>query len=183
MFGVADHPPEYAARGGAPGIAFAPLHGALPEWLEQGIGDVDADAVLVTPHWGPNMTLSPAPYIRRAARALLAAGATLVAGHSAHVVHGAGRRVVYDLGDFLDDYRVDLALRNDLGLLFLVTLGEAGPTRIEAVPLELGYCRTGLATGSEAAWIEERFRRACAELGTETSTSAGRLVVEHQPAG
>ena len=46
-----------------------------------------------------------------------AAGATLVAGHSAHVFHGVADRVIYDLGDFIDDYATDPALRNDLGLL------------------------------------------------------------------
>ena len=61
-------------------------------------------------------------------------GATLVAGHSAHVPHGVAGRVLYDLGDFLDDYRVDPRLRNDLGLLFLVTLDGRGPVRLEALP-------------------------------------------------
>jgi hypothetical protein len=43
----------------------------------------------------------------------------LIAGPSAPVFHGATRRVLYDLGGFVDDYRVDPRLRNDLGLLFL----------------------------------------------------------------
>jgi len=46
-----------------------------------------------------------------------AAGATLVAGHSAHVFHGIADRVLYDLGDFVDDSAADPYLRNDLGLL------------------------------------------------------------------
>ena len=52
----------------------------------------EADVVLVTPHWGPNMTVRPRRTSAAAARALLSAGATLVAGHSAHVVHGAAAR-------------------------------------------------------------------------------------------
>jgi hypothetical protein len=36
---------------------------------------------------------------------LLEGGATLFAGRSAHVFHGLDRRVLYDLGDFLDDRR------------------------------------------------------------------------------
>jgi poly-gamma-glutamate synthesis protein (capsule biosynthesis protein) len=123
------------------------------------------------------MTVHPAPYIRRAARELLHAGATLVAGHSAHVVHGAERRVVYDLGDFLDDYRVDRRLRNDLGLLFLLDLDAHGPRRLEAVPLKLDYCHTRLARGEDASWIRHRFIDACAELGTQATEAEERVIV------
>ena len=175
--GVADHPPEYAARTGSPGIAFAPLSRSLPGWLESGIRGVDADAVLVTPHWGPNMVPGPIRRVRETAAALLDAGAALVAGHSAHVFHGVEGSVLYDLGGFVDDYAVDRTLRNDLGLLFLVSLEESGPTRIEAVPLKLEYCHTRLASGADAAEIGVRFRRACAALGTEVAESHGRLIV------
>jgi hypothetical protein len=103
---------------------------------------------------------------------------SLVAGHSAHVFHGIGDRVLFDLGDFVDDYAVDARLRNDLGLLFLVTLDGREPERIEAVPLKLEYCHTRLATPDEAAWIAHRFRSACAALGTEVAEEEGRLVVD-----
>jgi poly-gamma-glutamate synthesis protein (capsule biosynthesis protein) len=172
-----DHPSEFAAGAEAPGVAFAELDDGLPAWLEDGIRGLEADVSLVTPHWGPNMVAEPAARLRRAAAALVEAGATLVAGHSAHVFHGVAGRVLYDLGDFLDDYAVDRRLRNDLGLLFLVTLERGGPTQIEAVPLALDYCRTRLATPDESAWIESRFGAACARLGTEVGVENGRLVV------
>ena len=108
------------------------------------------------------MTRTPLPYVRRAADSLVQAGATLVVGHSAHVPHGVGGRVLYDLGDFLDDYRVDRRLRNDLGLLFVVDLDRAGPIRLEAIPLKLDFCRTRLARrdgrGLEAAALPRRLR-------------------------
>ncbi len=177
VIGMSDHPQQFAAGSGRPGVAFADLSGGLPAWLEQAVRAADAGVVLVTPHWGPNMTSAPLPYVRRAAGELVDAGATLVAGHSAHVFHGVAGRVLYDLGDFLDDYAVDPALRNDLGLLFLVTLDQRGPSAIEAVPLALDYCHTRLADGDDAAWVRRRFRRACAELGTEAVEHAGRLLV------
>jgi poly-gamma-glutamate synthesis protein (capsule biosynthesis protein) len=123
------------------------------------------------------MTSAPVGHVRRAAAALLQAGATLVAGHSAHVPHGVAGPVLYDLGDFLDDYRVDPKLRNDLGLLFLVTLDGRGPLRLEALPLKLEFCHTRLATGSDADWMRRRFRSACAALGTTAREEAGRLTV------
>jgi poly-gamma-glutamate capsule biosynthesis protein CapA/YwtB (metallophosphatase superfamily) len=183
VVGVADHPPEYAAGAGSPGIAFAPLSGSLPDWLAAAVAAAEADAVLVSPHWGPNMTSGPIRPVRQAADALLEAGATLVAGHSAHVFHGVAGRILYDLGDFLDDYATDATLRNDLGLLFLVSLGRDGPTRIEAVPLKLEYCHTRLAEGADAAWISDRFRRACAALGAEAVKADGRLVARSLDGG
>jgi poly-gamma-glutamate synthesis protein (capsule biosynthesis protein) len=182
VVGVTDHPAAYAAGPATPGVALAPLEDGGPDWLTETINRAasETDAVLVTPHWGPNMAAEPRAGIRAAAGGLLAAGATLVAGHSAHVFHGVEGPVLYDLGDFLDDYAVDPLLRNDLGLLFLVTLDEGGPARLEAVPLELEYCRTRLARGDDARWIAERFRAACARLGTRVSEEDGRLVVTRQ---
>jgi poly-gamma-glutamate capsule biosynthesis protein CapA/YwtB (metallophosphatase superfamily) len=178
LVGLTDHPVAYAAAEGRPGVAYAELDGGPPAWVEEAIRGAGADAVVVTPHWGPNMNPRPLPHVRRAAAALREAGATLVAGHSAHVFQGVEDAVLYDLGDFLDDYRVDPVLRNDLGLVFLVTLDAARPTRLEAVPIALNYCHTRLAGGADARWIAQRFRAACAELGTDVVEEAGRLVVE-----
>ena len=76
------------------------------------------------------------------------------------------------------NYAVDPRLRNDLGLLFLVDLDRWGPTRVEAVPLKLEFCRTRLATDEDVVWIRERFRAACRSLGTEASVDGDRLVVD-----
>jgi poly-gamma-glutamate capsule biosynthesis protein CapA/YwtB (metallophosphatase superfamily) len=179
VVGVSDHPADFAAGPGRPGVAFADLGRQVPDWLLEDIreADAEADATLVTPHWGPNMTSAPVRHVRRAASELVEAGATLVAGHSAHVPHGVAGRVLYDLGDFLDDYRVDPRLRNDLGLLFLVTLDERGPVRLDALPLKLEFSHTRLAAGEDAAWMRRRFRAACADLGTELEEAAGRLLI------
>ena len=168
----ADHPEDYAAARGRPGIA---LDGP---WVAETVRELAATGpVLVTPHWGPNMTGQPVERVRRRAPSLLEAGATLVAGHSAHVVHGVEGRVLWDLGDFLDDYAVHPRLRNDLGLLWLVELDADGPTRIEAVPLALDFCFTRLAEGDEAAWIRQRLVGACAAMGTDVAVESGRLVI------
>jgi poly-gamma-glutamate synthesis protein (capsule biosynthesis protein) len=177
VIGVTDHPPDFAAAPDRPGVAFADLGRRVPDWLLETVRAADAEVRLVTPHWGPNMTSAPVGHVRRAAAALLQAGAALIAGHSAHVPHGAAGPVLYDLGDFLDDYRVDPKLRNDLGLLFLVTLDGRGPVRLEALPLKLEFCHTRLATGSDADWMRRRFRSACAALGTTAREEAGRLTV------
>ncbi len=178
-----DHPAEYAAAPHHPGVAYADIRRGLPGWLTDTVRRVSASdpPLLVCPHWGPNMTEEPRSYIRRAASDLLAAGATLVAGHSAHVFHGVEGRVLFDLGDFLDDYATDQGLRNDLGLLWLLTIDAGGPSTVEAVPLHLGFCRTTLARGADDQWVRQRFRRACRALGTEVTQDRDRLVVRLRP--
>jgi len=180
VFGVTDHPASFSAEKDRPGVAFADLRREVPEWLVDALGTIDADATLVTPHWGPNMTSEPLPFVRAAARALVDAGATLIAGHSAHVFHGVDGNALFDLGDFVDDYAVDPVLRNDLGLLFLVTLGRFGIRRIEAVPLKLTFCFTGLAGEEDAAAIGRRFRAACSAFGTEVREERGRLLIDFE---
>jgi poly-gamma-glutamate synthesis protein (capsule biosynthesis protein) len=180
IIGFADHPADFAAAPDRPGIAHADLRRGLPPWVTDAVGSAaaTADLVLVTPHWGPNMRAEPLPAVRTAAEALVAAGASLVAGHSAHVFQGVGGNVLYDLGDFIDDYAIDPLLRNDLGLLWLLTVETGGPTRLEAIPLRLEHCHTRLARGEEVAWIRHRFTAACAGLGTLARQHDEHLAIE-----
>jgi poly-gamma-glutamate capsule biosynthesis protein CapA/YwtB (metallophosphatase superfamily) len=170
LLGLADHPREYAASPDEWGIAYADLDRGLPEWASAELQRLAerADVVIAFPHWGPNMVPSPARWQRRRAAEMLDAGATLVAGHSAHVFHGVelvGERfAVYDLGDALDDYAVNKVLRNDRGLVALWRPG--GDPELELVGLQLDYARTDVAAGEAADWIADRLTRACGELGT-----------------
>lgn len=93
LLSFSDHPAGYAAGPERPGTAFADLRFGLPGWLEDtmSMGNRD-EAMVVMPHWGPNMVAHPVDHVRRTAHALTAAGATLVAGHSAHVFHGMAPR-------------------------------------------------------------------------------------------
>lgn len=169
LLAATDHPLEYGAAPGAPGVAFADLPVALPGWVRAELAELRtrADLVVAFPHWGPNMATEPARWQRTRAQELVSAGADLVAGHSAHVFHGAGwldgRPVLYDLGDALDDYAVDPDLRNDLGILALWRPGSR--PELELVGLRLRFCETGLARGADADWIAARLERACAPLG------------------
>lgn len=188
LVAVTDHPRAYAATLDAPGVAWADLQAGVPDWLGLEIERMraDADLVVVSPHWGPNMTTEPASWQRQRARELIAAGADLVAGHSAHVFHGveriAGRLVLFDLGDALDDYAVDDRLRNDLGILALWRAGSE--PELELVALRLGFCETELARGVDADWIADRLARACSDLGTRVERlSEGRVALVPGPTG
>jgi poly-gamma-glutamate synthesis protein (capsule biosynthesis protein) len=179
LVAFADHPASYAAGGDQPGIAFADLAAdGLPAWLRDAAAPVDGEYVLVLAHWGPNMVASPVPHVRAAATGLASAGATLIAGHSAHVPHGVHGRVLYDLGDFIDDYAVDRSLRNDLSLLWLVELDAGGPRRVEGVPVRLEYAFTRLANDAETDELTRLLAERCAAVGSRVELIDGRLVFE-----
>jgi poly-gamma-glutamate synthesis protein (capsule biosynthesis protein) len=176
---VSDHPASYAAGPDRPGIAFADLDRDVPGWLRETARPAEGELVLVMVHWGPNMVPAPVPHVRAAAASLESAGASLIAGHSAHVPHGVRGRVLFDLGDFLDDYAVDSRLRNDLSLLWLVTLEESGPTRVEGVPVRLEYAHTRPADPAEAAQLAALLSERCAAIGTPgVDLIDGRLVFQ-----
>jgi poly-gamma-glutamate capsule biosynthesis protein CapA/YwtB (metallophosphatase superfamily) len=174
---VSDHPPEFAAGPQSPGIAYADLRRGVPDWLGAELERLarDCDLVIAFPHWGPNMTSEPSGWQHRAAASMQEAGADLVAGHSAHVFHGAGwgerGPLLFDLGDALDDYAVDSRLRNDLGVLALWRPRDE-VAELELVGLALDYCHTRLAEGEEAVWIARRLTRACGSLGTSVERAA-----------
>jgi poly-gamma-glutamate capsule biosynthesis protein CapA/YwtB (metallophosphatase superfamily) len=177
LVAVADHPQEYAAEDDGPGIAYADLARGMPDWLRAELGRLreECDLVIAFPHWGPNMNPHTAPWQARAAAEMVDAGATLVAGHSAHVFHGIGWQggapLLFDLGDALDDYAVDPRLRNDLGVLALWR-PASGEAPLELVGLRLDYCRTDLAYGADAEWIAGRLEDACPPLASSVDRAA-----------
>jgi poly-gamma-glutamate synthesis protein (capsule biosynthesis protein) len=178
---AADHPSSYAARADRPGIAFADLKRETPAWLLEAARPVAGELVLATVHWGPNMTPAPVRHVRRAAAALAATGATLVAGHSAHVPQGVRGRVLFNLGDFLDDYATEPRLRNDLSLLWLVTLDERGPQSVEGWPVRLEFGYTRPATDAETARLARLLRPRCAATGSDFDLLGGRFVFAGGP--
>ncbi len=178
IVGFADHPSDYAARADSPGIAWIALATTgAPDWLVAEVRRLAGrcDLVIAGPHWGPNMVRTPLAHHRPIARALVGAGLSALAGHSAHVPQGIelidGRPICYDLGDLLDDYAIDRRLRNDLSVLILWRPGEW----LDLVPLKLEYARTTLARGDDHRWVIDRMREACAEMGTNLELIGGRL--------
>ncbi|MCL4436773.1 MAG: CapA family protein [Thaumarchaeota archaeon] len=126
----ADHPPEWAATETKPGINYMPVDAgeqALKS-VEQSVMSMrvaGADYVILSMHWGPNMREFPTEEFQMFARAVTDIGVDVFFGHSAHIFQGVevhnGRLILYDTGDFVDDYAVDPDLRNDQSFLYLVT--------------------------------------------------------------
>ena len=133
------------------------------------------------------MRARPTSGFRKFAHRVVAAGADLFWGHSAHVVQGVeihqGKPILYDTGDFIDDYAVHEDLRNDLSALFLLRITPPAVERLELVPVRIRRMQVNLATGEERAWIMRRLTKLCAEMGTTVTESAEGLAVSVHPSG
>jgi len=69
------------------------------------------DILIVSSHWGPNMQQRPSEEFVQFAHDIIDAGADIIHGHSSHVFQGIevykNKVIMYDTGDFIDDYAVD----------------------------------------------------------------------------
>ena len=111
------------------------------------------------------MRSRPTSEFRVFARRVIEAGADVFWGHSAHIVQGVevwrGKPILYDTGDFVDDYAVDTNLRNDLSGLFLKSASSRPSSRIDIVPVMIGRCQVNRARGVERNWFVEHHRPLC----------------------
>ena len=89
-----------------------------------------------------------------------------------------GKPILYDTGDFIDDYVVDPKMRNDWSFLFQVSVEGGRLERLDLTPVKLSYARVDLATGGERETILDRMERLSAEMGTFFARPEGTLVLE-----
>jgi poly-gamma-glutamate synthesis protein (capsule biosynthesis protein) len=129
FIGLTSRMKEFAARQDAPGTAFLSINTepatlALIGKLASALRNKGAATVVLSAHWGPDMKSWPSRRFRRFARAVIGAGVDIVHGHSAHVLQGVETYrngfILYDTGNFLDDYGHWPVLRLDQSFAFVV---------------------------------------------------------------
>lgn len=146
-----------------------------------------ADAVIVSIHWGYEYELRPDPAQRDMARAMLSAGADLVLGQHPHVVQGTelepggaseaqgvvrGRFVAYSLGNFVFDQQQGETRQ---GLALRVLLDAEGLRAVQALPVWAGP-RPRLMSPDEAAPLLSRVRPAAPRIGFACEADGCRQV-------
>jgi hypothetical protein len=89
-----------------------------------------------------------------------------------------GKPILYDTGDFIDDYAVHERLRNDRSFLFRVSMENGALRRLELLPVSLPYARVELAKDAEREAILDRMESLSAEMGTTFARYDDRLVFE-----
>jgi poly-gamma-glutamate capsule biosynthesis protein CapA/YwtB (metallophosphatase superfamily) len=182
-----DNEPPFAAGSDSPGTSYLPVS-LEPEVLrrvEAAVGaarEAGAKTVVFSNHWGPNMVQRPREIFRRFARAVVDRGVDVYYGHSAHVFQGVeiyhGKPILYDTGDFIDDYAIDPKVRNDRSFLFNITVEDGDLRRLELFPVILPYAGVELARGEERGSVLDRMVDLSAEMGTTFERHEDRLVLE-----
>ena len=175
VIGVTDNMPEFAAGRRRPGTNVLRIDDrnvtlGLIDLLIRHLRRAGADTIVLSVHWGPNLRTRPPARFRRFARAAVELGVDIVHGHSAHLVQaveqwGAGL-ILYDTGNFLDDYWVFPGVRIDRSFIFVVELQDGRPMRLILRPVKLEPGRVELATGDEFAAIVRMMRRRCHPFST-----------------
>jgi poly-gamma-glutamate synthesis protein (capsule biosynthesis protein) len=182
-----DQWPAYAAGESSPGTAYTPLDKTVPS-TRRLVGntldrarEADPDLVVVSLHWGPNWETEPDATQEAFARWLVDRGADAVHGHSAHVLQGVevyeGRPILYDCGDFVDDYIHKEGLHNKRSALFELVVREGRLDRLRLVPVEIVDEAVHLADGEGAAWLRETMRERSAPYGTTVERAGDGLAI------
>ncbi|MEY4705206.1 MAG: hypothetical protein RL042_1408 [Nitrospirota bacterium] len=174
---LTDNEPEWEAGEKKPGIHYIaydakglvePYWSRLAQVLKQVRGQ--ADLVIVSAHVGPNWG-APSAAMRVLAHQIIDLGADLYWGHSNHTPQGIelykGKAILYSTGDFLDDYAVDAAERNDLSFLFIVELERGRIARILLHPLCIEDLYVRLAKEQEIVFLQRTMQAKCAAFGSK----------------
>ena len=170
ILGCTDNEPSWKSTPSSEGTRFIdittidPLKEDIQRLREQ------VDIVILSIHWGPNMKEQPSANFIRFAHQAIDSGVDIIHGHSAHIFQGVeiyqGKLILYDTGDFVDDYAVDPLLRNDRSFLFLVEAGKEGVVALYLIPVLIGDFQVNLSSGKEFLETGQRMQRLSQEFHT-----------------
>ncbi|MFI5343294.1 MAG: CapA family protein [Chlamydiales bacterium] len=179
FLGCTDNEPSWMATQNRPGIRFIDV-GDL-EAIEEEIKQLrpQVDLLILSMHWGPNMRERPPSYFVDFAHRLIETGVDIIHGHSAHIFQGVEfykeKLILYDTGDFVDDYYVDPYLRNDRSFFFIVEADKQGMLNLRLVPVLISNCQVNRAQGKEASETLLRMKRLSEEMKTALTLENGEL--------
>jgi poly-gamma-glutamate capsule biosynthesis protein CapA/YwtB (metallophosphatase superfamily) len=187
LLSYTDNEPDFAADAKHPGTNYLEVS-LQQETLTRVANSIaqaraqGADMVVFSNHWGANFIERPSAEFRSFARCVIELGADIYHGHSAHICQGIeiyrGKPILYDTGNFIDDYAVHPQLRNDRSCLFKVMFEHGKLCRIELLPVSLSVAHVALARGEEFEAICAHMEMLCAEFGTKLMRRYDRLVYE-----
>ncbi len=176
VISLTDNEPEWEAGIHRPGVNYVDMGSqGLPEPYRSRLGKVIAQArrqaqfVIVGAHVGPNWG-EPSPGMRTLAHEIIDLGADLYWGHSNHAPQAIetykSKVILYSTGDFVDDYAVDPAERNDLSFLFVLNVERTKVERVRLHPVRIEQFRVRRAKGKEVRFLEQTMQAKCAAFRT-----------------
>lgn len=183
MIAFTDNEPDWIATKTTPGINYITIgdHATAQAVIKRARPHVDI--LIASLHWGPNMRERPTQAFIDFAHFLIDEGVDIIHGHSAHIFQAIelykNKLILYDTGDFVDDYMVTPALRNDLSFLFLVHATKNGLEKLELIPMHIDMMQVNKASAADATWALERIKALSQERGTVLNDD-GSLIVPKQ---
>ena len=201
IISLTDNEPEWEAKDDLAGINYIPAtldpdryYYRLQNYIEQ--AKTQSDLVIVSSHIGPHFRETPSVKYVNFAHKIIDFGADIYWGHSNHMPQGIelykhnnnNKIILYDCGDFIDDYAIDSNYRNDLSFIFLLhflidknsKLSKNNNTNnngnillqnsmIELIPTKISnfMVNTIPAEDNDADLIIRRMAKTCSFLGTK----------------
>lgn len=142
----------------------------------------EADVIIVSIHWGPNMKEAPDKRFIDFAHEMIQHGAAIIHGHSAHNFQGVEvydqKLIFYDTGDFVDDYVVDPYLRNDHSFFYQIELNKGSIIKAVLVPVLISNCQVNLATEGDYKWSLKRMQHLSAKFETRVNDEGEILLTK-----
>lgn len=201
IISLTDNEPEWEAKDDLAGINYIPAtldpdryYYRLQNYIEQ--AKTQSDLVIVSSHIGPHFRETPSVKYVNFAHKIIDFGADIYWGHSNHMPQGIelykhnnnNKIILYDCGDFIDDYAIDSNYRNDLSFIFLLhflidknsKLSKNNNTNnssnillqssmIELIPTKISnfMVNTIPVDDNDADLIIKRMAKTCSFLGTK----------------
>jgi len=143
------------------------------------------DILIVSIHWGPNMREEPTQRFINFAHLLCDHGTNIIHGHSAHIIQGIefynGSLILYDTGDFVDDYAVDSGLRNDLSAYFIVQVKKSGLVSLQIVPTCIHAYQVNEAVRYDREWVIARMQHLSSKFNTRIDEEGNAILRQLSP--
>jgi poly-gamma-glutamate synthesis protein (capsule biosynthesis protein) len=184
LVAATDGMPEFAATAESAGTHVLEFRGGNLDWIARSVSDLKragASLIVLSVHWGPNLRRSPNARFRAFAHDAIGAGVDVVHGHSSHVAQGVERHgdgiVLYDTGNFIDDYWKIPFRRTTSTFIWLLDVRPGTRPGLKVVPVVTKPHPLRLATGARRREMIDHMRGLCSNLGTTTVESDDGLVV------
>ena len=187
MLGFTDNEPRWRATPSQSGVNFINIFNHADQ--ERALTSIqelkkEVDIAIISIHWGPNMKEKPDNAFVEFAHQMISHGADIIHGHSAHIFQGIeifkNKLILYDTGDFVDDYVVDRFLRNNLSFFYMVKIDKNEIYRLQLIPARISNYRVNYALGSDSRWCIERIQELSRDFGTQVS-STGEVTLKKVP--
>lgn len=173
-----DNEPSWESGSHKPGTRYLRIEDA-----EKAIKELkkQVDLLIVSLHWGPNWQEEPPLKFKHFAHRMIDAGADIIHGHSNHTFQGyewyKGKLILYQTGDFVDDYAIDMKARNDRSFLFIVDADREGPFNLHLIPTIIQDGQVNQAEGNDARESLARIQQLSTKLVSDSKKQASHKEV------